>query len=313
MALIECPECHREISERAAACPGCGYPIAEASAPAQMMTPPVPLATQPPPPSGTTASTQANTGGQPPGHGDDAFLSDYYKKNFAAIDAKGGQPPGPWNWAAFWITPIWYFAKGMWIKGIVTLLIIVSASGIEASGLSGFGWIVAVLVGFYGGNYGTYDLYLLHRYGRQGFERPRQSAGVAGVTTGGAAGGPKGGGSSHVRETGPTEPVIRGPVNSKARWSPWIAVGGFLGRLLGVAFLGVSGITSDVVNWIGAGVGIFIGVVAFVLGWKGLGELGDSDRPRGRGHASALIGLLLAFLLIATSVNVILGTFGLVS
>ena len=27
MALIRCPECNREISDQAAACPGCGYPL----------------------------------------------------------------------------------------------------------------------------------------------------------------------------------------------------------------------------------------------------------------------------------------------
>lgn len=27
MALIRCPECGREISDKAAACPGCGYPM----------------------------------------------------------------------------------------------------------------------------------------------------------------------------------------------------------------------------------------------------------------------------------------------
>jgi len=29
MALIACPECHREISDRARACPQCGFPIAD--------------------------------------------------------------------------------------------------------------------------------------------------------------------------------------------------------------------------------------------------------------------------------------------
>jgi hypothetical protein len=28
MALIPCPECRREVSDKAPACPGCGYPIA---------------------------------------------------------------------------------------------------------------------------------------------------------------------------------------------------------------------------------------------------------------------------------------------
>lgn len=32
MALIKCPECEREISDKAAACPHCGYPIASATA-----------------------------------------------------------------------------------------------------------------------------------------------------------------------------------------------------------------------------------------------------------------------------------------
>ncbi len=29
MALIRCPECGREISDKAVSCPGCGYPLAE--------------------------------------------------------------------------------------------------------------------------------------------------------------------------------------------------------------------------------------------------------------------------------------------
>src|SRR5512146_1335411 len=29
MALIQCPDCGRQVSSEAAACPGCGYPIAE--------------------------------------------------------------------------------------------------------------------------------------------------------------------------------------------------------------------------------------------------------------------------------------------
>ena len=29
MALIACPECGKEVSTEAAACPGCGYPLAE--------------------------------------------------------------------------------------------------------------------------------------------------------------------------------------------------------------------------------------------------------------------------------------------
>ena len=31
MALIRCPECGREISDQAQACPGCGFPISSCS------------------------------------------------------------------------------------------------------------------------------------------------------------------------------------------------------------------------------------------------------------------------------------------
>jgi len=31
MALIRCPECGREISDKATACPGCGYPMPPAA------------------------------------------------------------------------------------------------------------------------------------------------------------------------------------------------------------------------------------------------------------------------------------------
>src|SRR5262249_35388945 len=33
MALISCPECRREVSDRAPACPHCGWPIAESGRP----------------------------------------------------------------------------------------------------------------------------------------------------------------------------------------------------------------------------------------------------------------------------------------
>ena len=32
MAIIKCPECGKEISDKASACPNCGCPIAEMSA-----------------------------------------------------------------------------------------------------------------------------------------------------------------------------------------------------------------------------------------------------------------------------------------
>lgn len=44
MSLISCPECGRDVSDKAASCPGCGCPLATASAKTYTMT--VSMATQ---------------------------------------------------------------------------------------------------------------------------------------------------------------------------------------------------------------------------------------------------------------------------
>jgi hypothetical protein len=46
MALIECGECNRQVSDKAPACPGCGAPIASAKAPSPVATA-RPVAAQP--------------------------------------------------------------------------------------------------------------------------------------------------------------------------------------------------------------------------------------------------------------------------
>ncbi len=38
MPLISCPECARQVSDRALVCPGCGYPIAPARSNASDLT-----------------------------------------------------------------------------------------------------------------------------------------------------------------------------------------------------------------------------------------------------------------------------------
>ena len=43
MALIRCPECGREISSQAPACPSCGYPLQADGKPASPGTPPTAL------------------------------------------------------------------------------------------------------------------------------------------------------------------------------------------------------------------------------------------------------------------------------
>jgi len=42
MALMRCPECSREVSSHAPACPGCGYPIQSGAAPSPQHGPNAP-------------------------------------------------------------------------------------------------------------------------------------------------------------------------------------------------------------------------------------------------------------------------------
>lgn len=42
MALITCPECHGQVSDKAAACPHCGYPLPLAGTPTSENVPPAP-------------------------------------------------------------------------------------------------------------------------------------------------------------------------------------------------------------------------------------------------------------------------------
>ena len=52
MALTHCPECGREVSDLAAACVHCGYPLRAASLPARyaiILADPAPTPIKPPP------------------------------------------------------------------------------------------------------------------------------------------------------------------------------------------------------------------------------------------------------------------------
>lgn len=49
MALITCPECGNQVSDKAAACPKCGAPIAAPPKPPPKVEPPDPRYNSPPP------------------------------------------------------------------------------------------------------------------------------------------------------------------------------------------------------------------------------------------------------------------------
>jgi hypothetical protein len=85
-----------------------------------------------------------------------SHLKPYYQVAFAAIDDAGGAMTPRWNWAAFLFGWVWYFFRGMFLKGLLLLIVSVATAG--------FGWVVLCI---YTGLYGTYDFYLLTAKGKQ--------------------------------------------------------------------------------------------------------------------------------------------------
>jgi hypothetical protein len=83
-------------------------------------------------------------------------LPAYYDQAFATIDR--GQTKVVWNWAAFVLGALWYLYRGMWVKAILYVAVVVLSGG-----------FLAIPVWIYGGLMGTHDLWLLHRKGTQGW------------------------------------------------------------------------------------------------------------------------------------------------
>lgn len=100
MALINCPDCGNQTSDKALACNKCGYPIASETN-ANIKT------------SNTTSNVVAS-------------VDEYYKIEFQKIEENknniGTKYYGKWNWFAFLFTWIWYFVKGCYFNGITILL-----------------------------------------------------------------------------------------------------------------------------------------------------------------------------------------------
>lgn len=54
-----------------------------------------------------------------------SHLPECYQDRFLQFDRNNGKFKFTWNWAAFFLGPLWYMAKGMWARGIGLLLIII--------------------------------------------------------------------------------------------------------------------------------------------------------------------------------------------
>jgi hypothetical protein len=94
---------------------------------------------------------------------EDSGLPEFYRQRFEAFDAFEGSRTAFWNWAAFLLGPVWYLAKGMWIKPLVYFAVLLVAMAIEP----GFFVVIPIVFSIYAGQYGTFDFYRFHRHGEQ--------------------------------------------------------------------------------------------------------------------------------------------------
>jgi hypothetical protein len=133
---MECDKCGAHASELQATCEFCGNRLVVAAAPVRRQ--PVPVMRddhQSGAPAECTASRPAERAAREeaiaahlaiPGY---ALFKPYYQQQFEKMFQSQEVYKGKWNWAAFFFSWIWCFTKGLWLSGIIWLLLSVLTSG----------------------------------------------------------------------------------------------------------------------------------------------------------------------------------------
>jgi hypothetical protein len=136
---MQCKSCGAQNPDNLMECAYCGATLARVGAP-------------------TSVAPSAPTPVAAPQNQDYAIdLPQYYKLAFADFDKNPqGGPQFRFNWGAFFFGPFWYFFRGLWLKGLLYLALVFGTAGF----LVWLPWIYCF-------SFGTYDLYLLRKHGKQ--------------------------------------------------------------------------------------------------------------------------------------------------
>lgn len=125
-----CGKCGNELADGVAFCPSCGQSSKTDAAPTATVTTPAPS--------------------RAPASHDFSDETPYYQDIFNKFDAAGGALTPSFNLTAFLFGALWYFFKGMWVKGGAMILLSIFTGGLLAPVF----WAYSAFVG-------NWDLYLL--------------------------------------------------------------------------------------------------------------------------------------------------------
>ena len=87
---------------------------------------------------------------------DFSYLSGYYREEFKRIYESNETYKGSWNWSAFIFSCFWAIQKGMWLSGIICLILSVPTAG-----------ITTIVYSFIFGARGNYIYYTAHAKEKQ--------------------------------------------------------------------------------------------------------------------------------------------------
>ena len=114
MALIYCPECGTQVSDKAQACIKCAYPIGNVNQ----------INVGQPQQYSKQHQSQFNStnNGIQFSEIKNLGLDYYYELDFEAIHKSNESYKGNWNWYAFFFSWIWLFTKGAWAWALTIII-----------------------------------------------------------------------------------------------------------------------------------------------------------------------------------------------
>lgn len=87
---------------------------------------------------------------------------------FITFDRRLGRLTPTWTWPAFFFPIPWYVIKGLWVKALIMVsILVVLVVGVFESGIDTILSLYLVALSAYAGLFAKYDVYAWRRFGKQ--------------------------------------------------------------------------------------------------------------------------------------------------